>query len=95
MEKHEAENVTTPGFHKMFRIDGFDKDEQSILKRLSKEWYLTNSGEAFSLGATSKYRFFLMKPTLIFSEMFNIDREIICVFSPYGMVQKKWTYLMS
>jgi hypothetical protein len=83
MKQIETENSATPGFHRMFRMDGFDKDEQSILKRLSKEWYLTNSGESFNLGATSKYHFFLMKPTLIFSEMFNIDREIICVFSPY------------
>ena len=74
--------LTNPGFHKQFRLDTFPAQEQAILERLSKEWYVTNSGEEFNLGI-SKFRYFLMKPALIFSEMFNIDREIICVFSPY------------
>lgn len=61
---------TNPGFHRQFLSKGFPDDERSILDRLSKEWYLTNSGEEFNLGI-SKFRYFLMKPTLIFSEMFN------------------------
>lgn len=73
---------TNPGFHKQFRFESFSQTEQKILRRLSKEWYLTNSGEEFNLGI-SKFRYFLMKPTLLFSEMFNIDRELVCVFSPY------------
>lgn len=74
---------TNPGFHKQFLLHTFPPDEQTILRRISKEWYLTNSGEEFKLGTSSKFRYFLMKPTLVFSEMFNIDREIACVFSPY------------
>ena len=31
----------------------------------------------------STFRYFLMKPTEIFSEMFNIERELVVVFSPY------------
>jgi hypothetical protein len=78
----EMENNTTPGFHREFLIDKFPTEEKNILKHLSNEWYLTNSGSAIQL-AGSKYDYFLMKPTKIFSEMFNLDREIICVLSDY------------
>ncbi len=73
---------TNPGVHNFFKFGHFSTNEQNILKRLSKEWYLTHSGENFKLGH-SNFRFFLMKPTTQFSEMFNIDREIICIFSDY------------
>lgn len=71
-----------PGFHKQFRLDRFGEDEQKILKKLSNEWYLTNSGKELHITGAS-YNYFLMKPTVLFSEMFNIDREIICTFSNY------------
>ena len=61
-----------PGIHKHFDIGKFDLKEKLILDRLSKEWYLTNSGQEFTLGA-SKFRYFLMKPTSLFSELFNLD----------------------
>lgn len=73
---------TNPGMHKQFRLEGFSDEEKSILRKLSGEWYLTNSGRELKL-ATSKYNFFLMKPTQIFEEMFNINREVLCVFSNY------------
>ncbi|HEX6899836.1 MAG TPA: hypothetical protein VF789_08985 [Thermoanaerobaculia bacterium] len=73
---------SNPGMHKDFKIATFSFEEQSILKFMSREWYLTNSGSPIHLG-NSEFRFFLMKPTEIFSEMFNIEREIIAVFSPY------------
>jgi len=83
MQTHELDKSrTNPGIHKYFRIDNFSAEEQKILHRLSSEWYLTNSGEEFQLGA-SRFRFFLMKPTNHFSEMFNLEREIVAVFSPY------------
>ncbi len=78
-----SEHNVDPGFHKMFEFSHFERQEREILKRLSIEWYITNSGKKFRLGATAIYRYFLMKPTKIFSEMFNISRELICVFSPY------------
>jgi hypothetical protein len=64
-----------PGFHRQFLMDRFDPQEKEILMRLSKEWYLTNSGKSIKLAA-SHYNYFLMKPTQSFSEMFNIDREV-------------------
>ncbi|MCD4753139.1 MAG: hypothetical protein K8R40_08720 [Anaerolineaceae bacterium] len=73
---------TNPGIHKLFKLFQFSKEEQIILNKLKNEWYLTNSGQIFTLGH-SRFRSFLIKPTQVFSEMFNIDREIICIFSNY------------
>ncbi len=74
--------ITNPGFHKQFVLSRFGEEEQSILNVLSKGWYLTNSGEEIYV-AQSKYNYFLMKPTPRTSEMFNIEREVICVLSSY------------
>ncbi len=74
---------TNPGMHKSFYLERFTNKEQVILLRLKNWWYLTNSGKEITLGANSKLSYFLMKPISRFSEMFNLNREIICVFSPY------------
>lgn len=71
-----------PGIHPKFELDKYSEDENIILDNLSKEWYVTSSGKGIRLGV-SVYSHFLMKPTNVFSEMFNIEREIICVFSAY------------
>jgi hypothetical protein len=73
---------TNPGMHRQFELHRFGKEEHAILKKLAHEWYLTNSGSHIKLAA-SEYDYFLIKPTATFSEMFNIDREIIAVFSSY------------
>lgn len=74
---------TNPGFHKQFHIDRFPSREKSILHKLKAWWYLTNSGQDVVLGANARMSYFLMRPVTSFAEMFNLDREIICVFSPY------------
>ncbi len=76
------EKKTRPGINPAFIIDRFDNEERRIIDRLSKEWYLTSSGKHLTMAA-SEYDYFLMKPTSVFHEMFNLDRELICVFSPY------------
>lgn len=73
---------TTPGIHRQFRLDRFEEREQKLIKRLANQWYLTSSGFKLRL-ASSQYDYFLMKPTPMFSELFNIEREVIVVFSPY------------
>ena len=56
----QSENFkTTPGIHKLFQLNTFHPEEQEILMKLSRELYLTNSGEEFQLGQSSMYRFFL------------------------------------
>ncbi|EHH6142617.1 hypothetical protein QOQ34_004482, partial [Escherichia coli] len=81
-------SITNPGFHKQFLLERFNADEQKILKLLSKGWYLTNSGEELQI-AQSRYNYFLMKPTPKTSEMFNIEREIVCVFSNYDYFEPR------
>lgn len=76
-------SVVNHGYHKQFLKGRFKDDERSILDALSKNWYLTSSGERI-YAAQSEYDYFLMKPTLRTSEMFNIERELICVFSDYS-----------
>lgn len=74
---------TNPGMHKTFMIQRFPEREREILRRLKAWWYLTNSGDDVTLGANAKLSYFLMKPITSFAEAFNLEREIICVFSPY------------
>lgn len=73
---------TNPGIHKQFLLDRFGDRETTIIEGLARQWYLTSSGSHLRLGA-SEYDYFLMKPTPMFSEMFNIEREVIVVLSPY------------
>lgn len=75
-----------PGIHPavQHKLMGFySDDEQEIIKKIGKEWYVTTGGE-LSIGLTSNYRYILIKPIEIYSEMFNIEREIIAIFSPYS-----------
>ena len=55
--------------------------EQKILQKLSGEFFLTGGGRINLL--RSQYAYFMMKPTSVFTEMFNIERELLCVFSSY------------
>jgi hypothetical protein len=76
------------GFHKSFQIDKFRKSEQAVLRKLAQHWYLTRSGGEIKV-ANARYSYFLMKPLQGFAEMFNIDREILCVFSDYQQFEPR------
>ena len=83
MNETRNTNAVRPGYHPSFSLTHFSEIERSVLKRLVSEFYLTNSGGAITLGK-SKYTYFLLKPTPEYGEMFNLDREILCVFSQYA-----------
>ena len=83
MTKFVEHPDTNPGIHKSFLLDRFTPEEMQILYRLKNWWYLTSSGKEIIFTANAKLSYFLMKPISSFSEMFNLNREIICVFSPY------------
>lgn len=80
--------TTTPGIHRQFRLSRFSEQDQRLITKLSRQWYLTSSGDHIQL-AKSQYDFFLMKPTPMFSEMFNIEREVIVVLSPYASFEPR------
>jgi len=85
MQSHEDNNQVRPGINPAAtaRLGYFTPEERIIVERISKDWYVTNAGSEISLGPTSKYRYLLIKPIDIFQQMFNLDREIIAIFSPY------------
>ncbi len=74
---------TRPGIHKLVNLASFPEEEQRIIKRIGNEWYVTNGGTELRVGS-STYRFMLIKPTPVYQEMFNLDREIIVIFSNYA-----------
>ncbi|WP_196595913.1 cold shock domain-containing protein [Pectinatus frisingensis] len=81
--KCQFENKTTPGINPAVKLGHFNSSEKDILNALSKIFYLTNGGAVFKMGTNSQYAYCLLKPTTFFSEQFNLNREIVLVFSNY------------
>lgn len=74
-------STVRPGIHPEFAFEHFGAVETQIIRKLANEWLVTR-GSKVTL-ARSSYPAFLMKPTELYRQMFNIDREIVGVFSPY------------
>jgi hypothetical protein len=75
--------MTSPGMHPDFSCYHFSPEEVKIIHKLQAEWYLTSSTSPVKVGRSSVYRAFLMKATDVYAEMFNLEREIITIFSSY------------
>ncbi|WP_293880605.1 hypothetical protein [Sphingobacterium sp. UBA1498] len=73
----------TPGLNSSMNLAIFTSEEKEIIRSLGKEWYITNAGGRLTIGNRSYYKYFLMKPTSAYQELFNIEREIVVVFSDY------------
>jgi hypothetical protein len=84
MEGDDPLKVVRAGIHPKAILDHFTSEERLIVQRLSSDWYVTNSGGEIRLSATSIYRYFLAKPTLNLQEAFNLEREVLFVFSDYS-----------
>ncbi|GAB6091722.1 hypothetical protein [Spirochaeta dissipatitropha] len=78
-----------PGLNPSVVTTHLRTDERQIVDLLSKEQYVTNGGKEISLSTQSKYRYFLFKPTTQFAQQFNIELEIICLFSDYEDFQPR------
>jgi hypothetical protein len=83
----------TPGMHQQVRDVGvFTPEEWRIVNVLAREWYVTRGGDVW-LGPSrergSSFRYVLMKPTRVYQEMFNLDREIIAIFSSYDRFEPR------
>jgi hypothetical protein len=74
----------TPGINTSATLDHFSEEEKTIIKKLSSDWYITNGGGNIKLGVKSSYKYFLLKPTATYQELFNIEREIVAIFSNYS-----------
>ncbi|MGC5776491.1 hypothetical protein [Paenibacillus pabuli] len=83
---------TTPGLHNLVEEklkNGYFLDaEEELVRKLAEEWYVTRIGK-LSIGTTSRYRFALMKPTQSFQEMFNLERELVVIFSSYSSFEPR------
>ena len=75
--------IVNPGVNPRLVTSHFHDDEKRIIQNLGHEWYVTHGGAEITLGKTSVYRYFLMRPVNIYSEMFNLEQELVVVFSPY------------
>lgn len=72
-----------PNVHKV----GFSVDEQRVLRAFSTNWYIS-SASSITLGK-SKYNFFLAHPVNKLKELFNIEREIMFLFSEYNSFEAR------
>lgn len=79
----ESEKQVYAGINPMVKLYSFQEAEKQIVRTLAKTFYVTNGGTEIHLGATSKYRYCLVKPTALFGEKFNLKREMVVVFSDY------------
>ena len=81
--------IVHPGINKQAILSQFSKEEFNIISLFAKEWRVTFGGEPIESGSTSQYKFFLIKPTRDYQELFNIKREIVVVFSDYSPFQPR------
>ncbi|MBN9244300.1 MAG: hypothetical protein J0I98_16055 [Mesorhizobium sp.] len=75
--------MATPGIHPSFEYDNYSGEEQQIIRRFASEWFVTSGTRPLILSEKSTYRAFLGKPCDPAAKMFNLEREIIAVFSNY------------
>ncbi|MFQ4138878.1 AAA-like domain-containing protein [Nodosilinea sp. PGN35] len=73
----------------MFSYERFSNEIREILKVLRNEFFLTNNGDKLSLGYSSEYEFIVVEPTAIYEDLFNLNKEIVIVFSPYTTLQPR------
>lgn len=77
-----------PGINPSTNLSSFSDDEKEIIKKMGREFYVTNGGGEFSI-LRSKYKYFLIKPTDLYQELFGLEREIVIVFSNYSDFQPR------
>lgn len=69
-------------------INSASLQEQAIAKAFAKVFYITvfdHTAPSFN----SRYTYYLLKPTHFFSEKFNLNREIIMIFSDYDTFEPR------
>lgn len=88
-EKMSTSAKIYPGRHSSVKDSHFSQQEKNIINVFSKEFYVTNGGGVITITSNSKYKFILIRPTDVYIEMFNLDREIIVLFSEYTDFQSR------
>lgn len=89
ISKNKKKTVN-PGMHLDTNLSHFSGEEKEIIQKyFATEFYVSNSGKAVVLGKDSTYKYFLMKFTDVYVEQFNIEREIVVLFSDYPEFQPR------
>ncbi|MBN1968093.1 MAG: hypothetical protein JW870_01880 [Candidatus Delongbacteria bacterium] len=88
-ELTEVTHNIRPGIHPRANLSHFSPEEFQIIEKLKLEWFITHGGNEFTLGKNSVYRYCLIKPTVNMQELFNINREILAIFSPYELFEPR------
>lgn len=84
-----SEQKVYPGMNPQVKLEHFNDDERKIIAKFAVEWYITNGGAEVKLGTTSSYKYMLLKPTDVYREMFNLDLELVLVFSDYKVFETR------
>lgn len=69
-------------------INAASTQEQAIAKAFAKVFYITVF-DHIDASLNSRYTYYLLKPTHFFSEKFNLNREIIMIFSNYDTFEPR------
>lgn len=81
-------SVIRKGLHQHLDFKGFLVSERKITESfLAKEWLITRCG-SFPQGL-SNYRYLIAKPPKIYTDLFNLVREFIVLFSPFNEFQPR------
>jgi hypothetical protein len=67
----------TPGIHSSCLFLDFDMQERAVIETISKDWFVTNSGNLLTFNQNVSYKFILVKPTDNLQHAFNLERELV------------------
>lgn len=89
--KVDTKSVTRPGLNKHCKFNNFTEEERKIIDCLAQVFYVThtNGGNYIKVSETSKYKYCLIKPAGQFIHQFNIEREILVVFSEFDSFEPR------
>lgn len=77
-----------PGIHPHVEIHRLTQQEESIIRRIAEEQYVTKVSD-IAMGSRDQYRYLLFKPADNFAHMFNLQREVALVISPFADFQPR------
>ncbi|MFD3162922.1 hypothetical protein [Herpetosiphon sp. NSE202] len=87
-----------PGMHNAINTSLFDDDEMIIIRKFSAEWFISTGnkieignkiGGRNRSGEIPTYKYITMVPLANYRNLFNLEREIILIFSPYESFQAR------
>lgn len=73
-----------PGTHTSLVTNHFSQEELDIIhSALAREFFVTHGGSTVNVGYSAKYKYLLIKPSTTYTDLFNLQNEIIVLFSQF------------